>query len=184
MSTRATPLSPFHVEALNLIDIEFYSKPGRKYRKVIEAWKAYYDHLGNIPENDAAESVKDIWRSRRDDYLVELLYEMGKSLGYEFDKVHIRRAAYFPEGHGQEFDDQYAIRKGLRAFLSGRSPVSMRVVDFPQMDDTEEVKRTRELLTLALEKFNSESGADKQSIATPVDFDSQKDGSKVPVKRQ
>ena len=44
MATRATGLSPKHVEALNKIDVEFYGKD-KKSKDVIVAWKEYHDHL-------------------------------------------------------------------------------------------------------------------------------------------
>lgn len=40
MSTRATPLYPAHVEALNRIDIEFYSE-----QKITRAWKLLLDNF-------------------------------------------------------------------------------------------------------------------------------------------
>ena len=50
MATRATRLSGDHVQALNMIDIEFYEKKkwkrnGRN-RAVVEAWMEYHDWLG------------------------------------------------------------------------------------------------------------------------------------------
>jgi hypothetical protein len=42
MATRAAGLSQKHVEALNLIDIEFY-----KDKLVTNSWKAYIDHLND-----------------------------------------------------------------------------------------------------------------------------------------
>jgi hypothetical protein len=41
MATRASRLAPTHVEALNMIDLEFYGKD-QQLRAVREAWKAYY----------------------------------------------------------------------------------------------------------------------------------------------
>jgi hypothetical protein len=40
MTTRATQLSPAHVEALNGIEVEFYAKGGSD-KKVLEAWRLY-----------------------------------------------------------------------------------------------------------------------------------------------
>jgi|SRR5690625_93792 len=52
MATRATRLAPDHVQALNMIDVEFYGTD-KKSTAVLRAWKAYLDHLGepqNAPE--------------------------------------------------------------------------------------------------------------------------------------
>jgi hypothetical protein len=46
MATRASTLSPHHVEALNRIDLEFSPK-NKKEKPVLEAWKAYLDLLGD-----------------------------------------------------------------------------------------------------------------------------------------
>ena len=47
MSTRATTLSQNHVTALNMIDIDFYNN-----KKVIDAWRIYYDHLNSQSSNE------------------------------------------------------------------------------------------------------------------------------------
>lgn len=44
MATRATTLSPKHVEALNAIPIEFYGKD-KRLKAIINKWKTYLDHL-------------------------------------------------------------------------------------------------------------------------------------------
>ena len=46
MATRATPIDVRHVEALNMIDIEFNGK-NSKEKDVLRAWKDYLDHLRN-----------------------------------------------------------------------------------------------------------------------------------------
>jgi hypothetical protein len=38
MATRASTLAPEHVQALNMIDIEFYGR-NKRSRDVVEAWK-------------------------------------------------------------------------------------------------------------------------------------------------
>ena len=44
MATRASGLDPDHVKTLNMIDIEFHGTD-KSSIAVIEAWKAYLDHL-------------------------------------------------------------------------------------------------------------------------------------------
>ena len=106
MAHRAAGLSPAHVEALNRIDIEF-----RGNRKVTAAWKSYIDHL-----NDHS-LTPETWGARKEDLLTDLLSEMARALNYDFDRVHIKRAAYYPQGYGDIDQDQLAIRKGLAAVL-------------------------------------------------------------------
>ena len=45
MATRATNLSPVHVEALNAVPIDFY-----KDKYVMDAWEEYFMHLTSEPE--------------------------------------------------------------------------------------------------------------------------------------
>ena len=45
MSTRAVSLSPQHVNALNLIDVVFYSRRDDD-KQIRNLWKQYLDHLG------------------------------------------------------------------------------------------------------------------------------------------
>ncbi|WP_420885693.1 DUF6680 family protein [Candidatus Reidiella endopervernicosa] len=60
------------------------------------------DVLGSswqLPKED--EKVQPLWSDKMVDLLAKLLQEMGKSLGYEFDEVHIKKA-YTPQRHTQE----------------------------------------------------------------------------------
>ena len=94
MATRGSSLSFAHVEALNRIDLEF--SDDKKYQKVIAAWKEYFDNLGQKAQTDEQLTV---WVARNEELLANLLYEMGQSLGYKFDKVLIKRNMYSPAGH-------------------------------------------------------------------------------------
>lgn len=118
MSTRASRLSPTHVEALNLIDIEFDSKNPRE-RHVIEAWKLYHSHLGDVGY------PKETWAARCAELLVDLLHAMSQCLNYPFDKSHIKNSSYYPDGYGELEEDQHAARKALVEVLEGRKPLSV-----------------------------------------------------------
>lgn len=124
MATRASTLSPHHVEALNRIDLEFHSKyPDDK--GVIDAWKAYLDLLGDttIPQEQ--------WVIRRVDLLVELLHKMAQVLGYEFDKTHIKNSSYYPRGYGELEQDQAAIRRGMKELIEGRRVIPIIITNIP-----------------------------------------------------
>jgi len=86
MTTRASTLAFQHVSALNMVGLEFN---GKKYSKVVNAWKTYLDHLNSFPKED--EDLQKIWSEKKNDQLSDLLYEMGESLGFDFDKVHIKK---------------------------------------------------------------------------------------------
>ena len=143
MATRATALSPGHVEALNLIDIEFSNKR-RRERRVTNAWKVYLDNLSNKPEQE--EQVQ-AWVTRNEDLLTRLLWEMGNCLGYDFDEVHIRRGAYIPVGLSKIEQEGHFIRQALVKVLAGEVAFPMRVTDFPLIvDDASVEAAVRKLL--------------------------------------
>ena len=89
MATRAAYVSPEHVQALNMIDLEFQ---GVKFKSVRTEWKTYLDHLSSYPKDD--EKLQALWGEKRVDFLASLLMKMGKSLDYEFDEVHIKKGIY------------------------------------------------------------------------------------------
>src|SRR5687767_2733026 len=64
MATRASGLAPDHVKALNMIDVEFYGSDASS-RAVLQAWKAYLDHL------NVASTASEAWGTKREDLLVD-----------------------------------------------------------------------------------------------------------------
>lgn len=124
MMTRAARLTPDHVNALNMIDIEF-SGGDRKSKEVRAAWKAYLDCL------NSADLTTDAGNERALDLFIELLYHLAVHVGYDYDRTHLRRGAYFPRGFGENEMDQLAIRAGMRDLLEGKRPLPVYV---PQVD--------------------------------------------------
>src|SRR5437773_4882508 len=113
MANRASRLSAPWVQSLNAIETEFYGNT-----KVIEAWRVIVDHLYSAEANDSAQV--DRWNEKLGDLVNELLFEMGKSLGYHFDKVTLKRNAYYPRGWGEIELEQHAIRKKFLEVLDGK----------------------------------------------------------------
>ncbi len=105
MSTRATRLSPIHVEALNMIDLTFYGE-----KPVIEAWRMYLDHLGT-------DSTTEGWNQRVLDLLNDLLFKMSKSVGYDIDMLTIKNVCYTPVAHSQMEKEWNEIRKTILLVL-------------------------------------------------------------------
>lgn len=124
MATRARKLGPEHVEALNMIDVEF-GQSSEGDRNVVNSWKLYLDHLNRPPGTDPT------WMSKADELLVEVLTHMGTSLGYNFDKVHIKNQTHSPRAQVDLENDQFTIRKGLISLLKGESSLPTRSVDTP-----------------------------------------------------
>lgn len=121
-----------HVQALNMIDIEFYGRrlfgtriqtPSEK--AVTNAWRVYSDHLNNrYPEADIARWIED-----GDRLFAKLLFELSRALGYDFDEVQLRRNVYSPIAHWKTEEQDLAIREGLEKLLTGRQPLPVAVFD-------------------------------------------------------
>jgi len=156
MATRATTLAPLHVEALNLIDIEFDAKKKRD-KRVVDAWKVYLDHLGDKRDNNDQVAVR-AWFEKNSDLLTRLLYEMATCLGFEFDEVHIRRGGYIPVGLYNIEEEQHLIRREIAKILKGESSFPMRVTDFPLIvDDATTAAQVRQILPEILQRLGIES---------------------------
>ncbi|OFV96244.1 MAG: hypothetical protein A3H28_10270 [Acidobacteria bacterium RIFCSPLOWO2_02_FULL_61_28] len=125
MTTRASALSPTHVEALNSIDVEF-SPPKGKNKRVVDSWRIYSEHLIDPRSQDPQQVVT--WDTRRFELLVDLLYEMARRLGYDFDKVMLKRNAYYPRGYGEMEAEQHELRKASLEVFSGRRALPMKIV--------------------------------------------------------
>jgi len=130
MATRAATVSAEHVQALNMIDLEFR---GKKYKEVTDAWKMYHDHLYHYPKED--EKQQPIWSERSVDLLAKLLLEMGRSLSYHFDEVHVKRGTYAPEAHAQIEKESWLIRLGLIRLLHGDANLKMDIASFPVSEE-------------------------------------------------
>jgi len=122
MATRGTPVTPNHVEALNLIDIEF-SGNDKKEKSVRDAWKLYLNHLCEYPkdyQDPVYKSKVDVWKNKSNDCLVDMLYTMAQTLGYDFDKVQLKIGSYTPQGFAELELEQSLVRRGLVDVLYGK----------------------------------------------------------------
>ena len=126
MATRATPIDVRHVEALNMIDIEFYGK-NAKEKDVLRAWKDYLDHL-----NNNASSI-EFWGPKKEELFVELLHKMAICLNYKFEKTDLRKTSYFPKGLGQIQDLQRIILERFGEILNGDR--GFPVTSFPEAEE-------------------------------------------------
>jgi hypothetical protein len=139
MATRSTGLSPVHVEALNKIDIEF-SENDEKTKAVFNAWKEYRDHL-NIAMSIKPED-KDgwaNWTSKKEDLLAEMLHKMAVRLNYDFDKVHIKRGHYYPQGYIDIETEHRIIRQGLVRIFENKFAVPV-LAFLPEKPDSTDLK--------------------------------------------
>jgi hypothetical protein len=126
MTTRASVLSVQHVEALNMIDIEFFD-----CKKITDSWKVMLDNFENYPQDTKAADYQarlSVCTEKHSDLLVDLLYEMSRELKYKFDKVHLKRGIYLPKGHADFQQDQDFIRHSLIGVLLGKVPIPIKII--------------------------------------------------------
>ena len=144
MATRPSRVSVEHVRALNMIDLEFYGD--EKFKEVREKWRIYHDHLNeqNIPDARIAA-----WVEKGGDLFDDLLHSMSVALGYDFDRVQLKRGSYIPRAHGEEETIQRSIRDSLRAILGGTKPFPITVTSVTQ--EPEALERQRDLQRLLSE---------------------------------
>jgi hypothetical protein len=127
MTYRATPLHPNFVQALNLIDVEFIADNDDE-RAVRDAWKELLDHFNNYNA-----SPNPVEKSR--ELTAILLSAIGKSLGYRFDKVYLKKGAYYPELAMNVEQEQHALRRSLLEVLEGRRRIPVGIFEdrFPDI---------------------------------------------------
>jgi hypothetical protein len=87
MSTRRLGISQEHVNALNLVEVDFY-----KCRKVQEEWKSYKEHLFAGGDEDVA------WQEKKERLLANLLYQIARTLGFDIPALEIFKGGYAPKG--------------------------------------------------------------------------------------
>jgi hypothetical protein len=135
MSTRATRIANEHVQALNLIELEFNKGWYRKRSKeqaIIDAWRLHLDNLNQPADENDPASVKT-WSDRTEGSFVELMYSMSQALGFDFDfdRVQLKRGMYYSSGQAELELAQRAVVHSLAKVLTGQQPIGMNVVGFP-----------------------------------------------------
>ena len=140
MATRATRLDSKHVEALNMIDIEFFES-----KKITEAWKLLLDNFVNYPKDikDPNYQVQlNLCVEKSNNLFINLLYEMAKSLNYTFDKVHLTRGVYIPKGQADYMMDQEFIRRAFVEVLSGTRSIPIKVFNAVKDETVKQIGKT------------------------------------------
>jgi hypothetical protein len=150
MGTRATNLSPAHVEALNAVPIDFY-----KDRAVMDAWEAYYGHLCKKGPADA------VWIQKQIDLFVNLLTLIAQRLGYHFSDAQIHKI-YHPMAHGTMEEEWNIIRVGAAALLAGKATLPISLKDLPS---DPKIVEAQALLLQRLGQAYTEDGSLRVSIA-------------------
>jgi hypothetical protein len=107
MATRKIGISNEHVNALNLIEVDFHN-----CEDVVKAWKSYLEHLNavNVPEDGP-------WQETKEKRLPELLSKMGAVLGFDIPGLDLFRGGYSPIG----WVHKDARTNGVLEFFNGLS---------------------------------------------------------------
>jgi len=120
MATRSDRVSDRHIEALNMIDIEYHYDINNK---VINAWNEYYDHL----TTHRTEENSSQWDFETDKLFINMLYEIALSLGYNYTKLDIKNRCYSPKNDYYKRFEEEEIRRYLAAILAGRLPLQVKI---------------------------------------------------------
>lgn len=144
MKTRRTWGSLEHVEALNLIEVDFHGKT-----HVQSAYKALFEYFVNdisrrADENDEAYALRKT--SHHTSLLTKLLKAIADDLGYRKDALEILQGGYSPVAHGEIETDQAKIRKLLAGLHDGTMVLPMAVVDYRHASKILEAARNSQLL--------------------------------------
>src|SRR6185312_613607 len=118
MKTRRVTLSAEHVTALNVIQIEFHDDD-----KVIAAYKRYIENLSESFPVNGTQLEKDRFLEKRDDVFIELMFEMGRHLGFTLDKRELAKYSYTPQGWVNVEGEQNALRTLALELLLGKRPI-------------------------------------------------------------
>ncbi len=111
MGTRASTMAREHVQALNVVDVDFYGSD-KKSRAGVDALKVYLDHLNTGPADQASAT-------KQQELVVDLHKTMASQLGHQFDKTEIKRTSYTPSGYGDVELEQQEARKLSLELLRG-----------------------------------------------------------------
>ena len=130
MKTRATPVSPEHTQALNLIDVEFCSG-SEEDKAVRQAWSNLLNNLNSGLGLEMDEGRLQVWGMKNKDFLAELLSKMGAALNYKFDFTYLKEHSYYPKGQGDLNDSIVAVQSGWVEVLKGNRALKMEITNLP-----------------------------------------------------
>jgi hypothetical protein len=118
MATRRTLLSNEHVNALNLIEIEFHGKV-----KVVAAWRAY---LSNLATKFDPKDVETVTRERQK-LFTKMLSEMTKAMKIRLEQMDLFDSGYYPQAAVDLESQQAAIRQLLADIAQGKKSFPIEI---------------------------------------------------------
>jgi hypothetical protein len=131
MSTRRVGISLDHVNAINLVEVDFYN-----CRKVEAAWNSYKSHL-----NDSSKPEDEAWHETKERLLAKLLFEIAAVLGFKIPALDIFKGGYAPKGWAHRdlravgaLEYVYELSQGTKSvpvWLAGLTPPQSTAVSLP-----------------------------------------------------
>lgn len=116
MRTRRLALSPDHVGALNLVEIEFHGE-----KDVLSAWREYLTHLARPLSVHEAQQVA--LTRERDRLLTKLLHAISRTLKFHIEQLEIFEGGYTPQVWADDELQLRALRYFMLEVLRGNSPI-------------------------------------------------------------
>jgi uncharacterized protein DUF6680 len=123
MRTRRMRLTPDHVGALNLVEIEFYGE-----KVVIESWKAYWEHLCLQPPVDQTQQQQ--FFRHQEGLLTKLLHAIATTLKFNIEQMEILEGGYIPQGWIDDDQSVRVMRALILEILHGRRGLPIVPLNF------------------------------------------------------
>ena len=151
MRTRRNNMSPEHVGALNLVEIEFSADDD-----VMKNWRALLNHFGTVqvrrpdethpsdakPDDPEVRQRNERFYTRltteRQSLLAKLLHAMAKALRFPAEQLEIFEGGYTPQGWVDQETEQMLGRRFLLEVLRGDRAVPVVVYQGGGGDDDED----------------------------------------------
>jgi hypothetical protein len=125
MATRRMAISNDHVNAINLVEVDFY-----KCKKVEEAWIEYKNHL-----NDNSKPEDQTWHETKEKLLAKLLFEIAAVLGFKIPAIDIFKGGYAPKGWEHRDLRSIGAMEYIYELSQGKKALPMAVTSFPVSQD-------------------------------------------------
>jgi hypothetical protein len=123
--THMDNVSTEHMQALNMIDIEFYHE-----KEIRTSWNAYRNHLYAPPKTEES-SLQEQWINDSADLLTALLYNMARLLEYKFDETFIKNGTYIPKALNHKKMAGDLLNFVYLDIATGKKPLKIELVSNP-----------------------------------------------------
>jgi hypothetical protein len=154
---------------LAAIDIHFRGNewriPTAREREVTRRWRISDLNIDVDEKNRRRSPPGDV---NKDEYFTDLLEAMAKALGYNFDRVELKRGIYSPKAHGEAELEQRVILRGLVELLTGRQPLAMKVTESPVSEENIDLQlAVNRRLLVVLEKLENKLDQEQRRPPSP-----------------